>query len=165
MNVLTRTAFKTTVAALALIGLSLPAYADTQVQDAWVRATVPGQPSTGAFMQLTASTDSQLVGVASTAAKIVEIHQTSMKDDRMNMNKVDSVALPAGKPVAFDANGYHVMLIGLAAQAKEGDQIPLTLTVQDAKGTRQTLDVQVPVRALNSDGHDVHAGHGAHMGH
>lgn len=69
MNVLTRTAFKTTVAALALIGLSLPAYAETQVQDAWVRATVPGQPSTGAFMQLTASTDSQLVGVASRRPK------------------------------------------------------------------------------------------------
>ena len=164
MNILTRTAFKTTFAALALIGLSLPALADTQVQDAWVRATVPGQPSTGAFMQLTANTDSKLVGVASTAARIVEIHQTSMKDDRMSMNKVDSVELPAGKPVAFDANGYHVMLIGLVAQAKEGDQIPLTLTVQDAKGVTQTLTVQASVRALNSDAHDAHAGHGEHRG-
>lgn len=159
MNTLTRTSLKMAVAALALAGLSLPAYADTQVHDAWVRATVAGQPATGAFMHLTASTDSKLVGVASPAARTVEVHQTTMKDDVMSMKPVSSVDLPAGKTVVFDANGYHVMLIGLVAQVKEGDQVPLTLTVQDDKGVRQTLEVLAPARALNSDAHGAHAGH------
>jgi len=52
-----------------------------------------------------------------------------------------------------------VMLIGLVAQVKEGDQVPLTLTVQDDKGARQTLEVLAPARALNSDAHGAHAGH------
>lgn len=153
---------RTGLIALSLLGLSLHAQAQTSVEDAWVRATVPGQPATGAFMRITATTDSKLVGVASPIAKTVQIHQSSMKNDVMNMQQVDSVELPAGKTVVFDANGYHVMFMGLAAQVKEGDQVPLTLTVEDDKGAEQTLQVQATARALTTDDH---SGHGAHSGH
>ncbi|WNW10039.1 copper chaperone PCu(A)C [Pseudomonas sp. DTU_2021_1001937_2_SI_NGA_ILE_001] len=165
MNTLIRNPFKAALAAFSLLTLSLPALAETQVKDAWVRATVPGQPATGAFMELTASTDSKLIGVASPAAKTVEVHEMSMKGEMMSMKPVSSVELPAGKTVVFDSEGYHVMLIGLVAQVKEGDQIPLILTIQDAKGERQTLEVQAQARALNSSAHDAHAGHGTHAGH
>lgn len=43
------------LAALALMGLALPALAQTTVSDAWVRASVPHQQSTGAFMTLTST--------------------------------------------------------------------------------------------------------------
>ncbi len=143
---------------LSLLGLSLQAQAQTSVEDAWVRATVPGQPATGAFMHITSTTDSKLVGVSSPVAKTVQIHQMSMKGDVMNMQQVDSVELPAGKTVVFDSNGYHVMFMGLAAQVKEGDQVPVTLTVQDDKGVRQSIEVQAPARALTAQDHS-HSGH------
>lgn len=165
MNTLIVKSLKVVGSCALLLGLSLPAHAETQVKDAWVRATVAGQPATGAFMQLTASSDSKLVGVASPAARTVEIHEMSMKGEVMSMKPVSSVELPAGKTVTFSAEGYHVMLIGLVAQVKEGDQIPLTLTVQDAKGERQSIEVQARARALNSSDHDAHAGHGAHSGY
>lgn len=161
MNIRIATAVKSSLLA-ALLGLSLQAHAQTQVQDAWVRATVPGQPATGAFMHLTSSTDARLVGVASPVAKMVQIHQSSMKDDVMNMQKVDAVELPAGKMVVFDTEGYHVMLMGLNAQVKEGDQVPLTLTVEDASGSTENLEVMAPARALTTD---AHSAHGAHAGH
>lgn len=143
---------------LSLLGLSLQAQAQTSVEDAWVRATVPGQPATGAFMHITSTTDSKLVGVSSPVAKTVQIHQMSMKGDVMNMQQVHSVELPAGKTVVFDSNGYHVMFMGLAAQVKEGDQVPVTLTVQDDKGARQSIEVQAPARALTAQDHS-HSGH------
>lgn len=143
---------------LSLLGLSLQAQAQTSVEDAWVRATVPGQPATGAFMHITSTTDSKLVGVSSPVAKTVQIHQMSMKGDVMNMQQVDSVELPAGKTVVFDSNGYHVMFMGLAAQVKEGDQVPVTLTVQDDKGARQSIEVRAPARALTAQDHS-HGGH------
>ncbi|WP_434681419.1 copper chaperone PCu(A)C [Pseudomonas sp. R1-18] len=143
---------------LSLLGLSLQAQAQSSVEDAWVRATVPGQPATGAFMHITSTTDSKLVGVSSPVAKTVQIHQMSMKGDVMNMQQVDSVELPAGKTVVFDSNGYHVMFMGLAAQVKEGDQVPVTLTVQDDKGVRQSIEVQAPARALTAQDHS-HSGH------
>ncbi|MCE6981669.1 copper chaperone PCu(A)C, partial [Pseudomonas frederiksbergensis] len=48
-----RNPVKRSLAALALIGLALPAVAQTTVSDAWARATVAHQQSSGAFMTLT----------------------------------------------------------------------------------------------------------------
>lgn len=152
-----RNPVKRTLAALALIGLALPAMAETTVSDAWARATVPQQKSSGAFMTLTASTDSKLLSVASPVARTVQVHQMTMENDVMKMAEVDSVPLPAGKAVSLDPNGYHVMLMDLNQQLKEGEQVPLTLVVEEAKGVKQTIEVKAPVRALNAQamhGHD-----------
>ncbi|MBX9409406.1 copper chaperone PCu(A)C [Pseudomonas baetica] len=146
---------KRTVFALSLMGLAFQVSAQTQVDDAWVRATVPTQSASGAFMTLTADSDSKLLSVASPAAKDVQIHEMSMKNDVMSMGPVKSVDLPAGKAVHFDPNGYHVMLMGLTAQLKEGESVPLTLTVENAKGEKETVEVKAPVRPLtNMQGHD-----------
>lgn len=146
---------KQAVAVLSLLGLAWHASAQTRVDDAWVRATVPGQQATGAFMTLTADSDSKLLSVQSPVAKTVQIHQSTMNNDVMRMEAVPAVALPAGKAVSFDPHGYHVMLIDLVAQIKEGDQVPLTLTVQNAKGEQESIQVQAPVRALNMPEHSM----------
>ncbi|AJO77956.1 copper chaperone PCu(A)C [Pseudomonas sp. MRSN 12121] len=138
---------------LSLLGLAGHAAAQTQVTDAWVRATVAGQQATGAFMTLTASDDSRLLGVASPVAKTVQIHQSTMHNDVMSMRPADFVELPAGKAVALDPHGYHVMLIDLVAQVKEGDKVPLTLTVENAKGEKESIKVEAQARALNMADH------------
>jgi copper(I)-binding protein len=146
---------KRAVFGLSLLGLALNASAQTSVSDAWVRATVPTQSASGAFMTLTADSDSKLLSVASPVAKDVQIQEMSMKNDVMSMGPVDSVDLPAGKAVKFDPNGYHVMLMGLSGQLKEGDSVPLTLTVENAKGEKQAIEIKAPVRSLtNMEGHD-----------
>jgi periplasmic copper chaperone A len=138
---------------LSLLGLAAHASAQTLVSDAWVRATVPGQQASGAFMTLTADSDSQLLSVQSPVAKTVQIHESSMKNDVMSMQPVAAVALPAGKAVTLEPHGYHVMLIDLNAQIKEGDQVPLTLTVENAKGEKQTIEVKAPARGLDGMDH------------
>ncbi|MEY3782772.1 MAG: hypothetical protein RIS97_950, partial [Pseudomonadota bacterium] len=87
--------------------------ADVAVKDAWVRATVPGQKGTGAFMSLTAKSDLRLVGASSAVAGIAEVHEMSMNGDVMQMRAVAGVDLPAGKTVALRAGGFHVMLLDL----------------------------------------------------
>ncbi|WP_077048919.1 copper chaperone PCu(A)C [Pseudomonas sp. KK4] len=138
---------------LSLLGMAWQVSAQTQVSDAWVRATVAGQPSTGAFMTLQADSDSKLISVQSPISKTVQIHQMSMKDDVMRMGQVQSVALPAGKPVSLDPQGYHVMLLDLTAQVAEGSTVPLTLTVENAKGEKETIEVQAQARSLGATGH------------
>lgn len=143
-----------------LVGCSLSALAQTTVEDAWVRTSVPGQPSSGAFMRVTADSDSRLLSVSSPVAKDVQIHEMSMTNDVMRMGPVDSVALPAGKTVSLDPDGYHVMLMGLVRQIKEGDLVPLTLTVENDKGIRETINVQAPARAM-MEKMDMSHDHGA----
>lgn len=135
---------------LSLLGMSLHVSAQTTVDDAWVRATVAGQPSSGAFMRLTSTTDSKLVEVQSPVAKTVQIHESTMRNDVMSMQSVASVALPAGKTVSIEPEGYHVMLIDLNGQIKDGDIVPLTLVIEDSKGVKESIEVKAQARALNS---------------
>jgi periplasmic copper chaperone A len=144
---------KQAVLGLSLLGLACQVSAQTQVDDAWVRATVPGQQATGAFMTLTASSDSKLLSAQSPVAKTVQIHQSTMKNDVMSMQPVKFVALPAGKAVTLDPHSYHVMLIDLVAQVKEGDKVPLTLIVENAKGEKESIKVEAKARALNMQDH------------
>ncbi|MFJ3485526.1 copper chaperone PCu(A)C [Pseudomonas sp. NPDC090202] len=157
MTVLFSRAVTRLLTASVLAAASFSAMAQTTVEGAWVRTTVPGQPSSGAFMRITADSDSKLLGVSSPVARDVQVHQMTMTNDVMHMGPVDSVALPAGKTVSLDPDGYHVMLMGLNGQIKEGDQVPLTLTVENAKGVRESITVSAPAKASMDDmdmGHD-----------
>jgi copper(I)-binding protein len=135
--------------ALALASLvSLPALAQVSVSDPWVRATVPQQKVAGAFMQLKSAKAVKLVAVKTPVAGRVELHQMAMEGQTMRMRAVESIDLPAGQAVNLASGGYHVMLFDLQRQLKEGEQVPLTLTVVDAAGKRADIAVSAPVRPL-----------------
>jgi copper(I)-binding protein len=134
---------------LAAAGLyATAALAQVSVQDPWIRATVPTQKTTGAFMQLRAAKAARLVEARTPVAGRVEIHQMEMQGQTMRMHAVDSLALPAGQPVDLASGGYHIMLFDLQHPLKEGEQVPLTLTTVGADGKRDSVTVQVPVRPL-----------------
>ena len=59
-----------------------------------------------------------------------------------------SIALPAGVPVDLAKAGYHLMFLDLKQQLKEGDAIPVTLTVEDAAHKRESIVVPVPVKPI-----------------
>ncbi|WP_273826422.1 copper chaperone PCu(A)C [Pseudomonas asplenii] len=128
--------------------ISLHASAHTLVEDAWVRATVPGQPSTGAFMRITSAEGGKLLEAKSPVARLVQIHESKMQNDIMSMQPVASVELPAGKAVDIAPEGYHIMLMNLVGQVKEGDSVPLTLVVENAKGVKESIEVKATARAL-----------------
>lgn len=148
--------------AAALLALTAHAWAQApavEVQDAWVRATVAQQKSTGAFMRLTAKADSRVVAAQSPVAGVVEVHEMAMEKDVMRMRAVPVLALPAGQTVELKPGGYHVMLMDLKAPVKAGEVVPLTLTLESAGGQRSTLEVKAEVRALGTPA-AMPAGHG-----
>jgi copper(I)-binding protein len=131
-----------------------------EVKDAWVRATVPGQKASGAFMKITAPQASRLVGVSTPVAGVAEVHEMKMDDGVMKMRALPALDLPAGQAVELKPGGYHVMLMDLKTPLRPDSTIPLTLVLRDAKGKETRQELQVPVRALNSaapmEGHDHH---------
>jgi copper(I)-binding protein len=129
--------------------MTFPAMAQVQVDDPWVRATVPQQRATGVFMRLTSAGDARVVAVSSPAAAVVEIHEMKMAGDIMKMRAVEALDLPAGQAVELKPGGYHVMLIDLKAQVKEGDMVPLALVVENKDGKQETIDVHAMARPLN----------------
>ena len=140
----------TPICALVLLSaLCAPAVAGVSVTAPWVRATVPAQKSSGAFMRVESSTNARLVGVSSPVAAQVELHQMDMKDGMMKMQQVDAIELPAGKGVNLASGGYHVMLVGLKQQLKAGESVALTLQVEHADKKRESITVKVPVKPIN----------------
>lgn len=140
-----------------LIALSVTsAFAQITIKDPWVRATVPQQKATGAFMQLAAQQDARLVEVRSPVAGAVEIHEMTMESNVMKMRAVTGIDLPAGKPVELKPGGYHVMLIDLTQQIKEGDIVPMTLMIEGKDKKREAIELKVPVRSLNSAPGNAH---------
>lgn len=132
------------------------------VGEPWVRATVPQQSGTGAFMTLTSPADTTLVQADSPVAKHVEVHEMAMENHVMKMRQLaKGLPLPAGQTVELKPGGYHIMLIDLNGQVKEGEQVPLTLTFENADGQRSSIDIQAPVRPLASGA----GGHGGAHGH
>lgn len=137
-----------TLALLAALSCSAVSAQTVEVKDAWVRSSVPGQKATGAFMKITAKDGAKLVGAASPAAGVVEVHEMKMEADVMKMRAVaGGLDLPAGKTVELKPGGYHIMLMDLKAALAKDSSLALTLLFKDAKGVESKVELQVPVAA------------------
>lgn len=131
--------------------LSTTVWADNvKVENAWVRATAPGQKVAGGFLDMTADADMKLVGGSSPASDTLELHMMRMDGGVMEMRQIREIDLPKGKTVNLKPGGLHIMFINLKQQIKEGDKVPVTLTVRNAAGKEQQL--QVDAMALRGGG-------------
>jgi periplasmic copper chaperone A len=135
------------LAALVAATLSPSAFAQSvEVRDPWVRAAVPGQMATGAFMKITAKEGSRLVSASSPVAGVTEVHEMKMEGNIMKMRALESgLELPAGKTVELKPGGYHVMLMDLKGPLAKDSTVPLTLVFKDAKGVESRVELKVPV--------------------
>ncbi len=146
------------LAAAFVIGACAPALAAdaVSVNKPWVRATVAGQSVAGAYMDITAKVNAALVSVASPVAAKAALHVMTMDGAVMKMRPLDKLDLPAGKTVNLKPGGYHVMLIDIKRELKAGERVPLTLTVQDSRGAKSTLQVDAEVRREAAAGGHMH---------
>lgn len=140
-----------------LLASALPAIAGDApvVSDAWARATPPGVDVGAVYMTiLGGDQDDRLVGASTPRAAMAHLHEVVEGQDVAKMRPVESVTVPAGKPVSFAPKGLHVMLMGLSAPLVEGQAFPLVL--EFAGSPSQT--VTVTVRSATDDG-GSHAHH------
>lgn len=134
---------------LTLLSVSLAAAAvadDVRIDNAWVRATAPGQKVAGGFMDLTADADMKLVGGSSPVSKHLELHMMKMEGGVMVMRPLPEIPLPRGKTVNLQPGGLHLMFIELKQPIKEGDKVPVSLTFRNAAGKEQQVQVEAPAR-------------------
>jgi len=135
-----------TIAAALLLSCGTLYAQGVEVSNAWVRATVPGQTGTGAFMSLTAQDGARLVGISSPVAGVAEVHEMKLEEgDIMKMRPLSVLELPAGKTVQLKPGGYHLMLMDLRQPLPKDSRVPMTLRFQDAKGLESRVELILPV--------------------
>ncbi len=134
------------VAAFIALITALPALAqDITVVDAYARSASPMAKTGAAFLVIENNTGAadRLIGVASPAAKLVQLHaHVENEQGVMSMKHVkEGFALPAGGMIMMQRGGGHVMFMGLTAPFEQGKMVPLTLIFEKAG----EVEVDVPV--------------------
>lgn len=145
-----------------------PAAAMVQVQNAWVRATVPGQKVAAAYMQLQAQVPGlRLQALRSPAAASVQLHDMQMHGEIMRMVEVKTLDLPLGQTVVLAPSGMHIMLMDLAQPLLAGSSISVQLLFADGRQQKLTLPVlnAAPEHATNAVQQGAHTEHGAGHAH
>lgn len=102
---------------------------DIVVRDAWVRAAREGVRSTGGYLEIENRSNRpvELTSVTVDGVGIVELHVSSMLNDRMSMRHVATLTIPARGTLALAPGGAHLMLLDLAKPLAEGSKASMTL--------------------------------------
>ncbi|MEO6975041.1 MAG: copper chaperone PCu(A)C [Gallionella sp.] len=136
---------------LTALFISASVYAgDIQVENAWARATAPGQDAASVDLTITSKQAATLVGVSSRVARTAQLHSMAMEGGMMRMREVAGIALPAGKTVNLGERGYHLMLTGLKAPLKEGETVSLMLSIRVGNRGVVQVKAKAEVRSLTA---------------
>lgn len=132
--------------------LSLSACGGTEqgieVREAWMRPAAQGENGAVYFVIHNRGPQDTLTGVSSDIAEAVEMHESTMSGDVMQMHRLDSVPLAASSEIKFEPGGLHVMLIDLKKDLKIGDEVEITLHFTNF----EDIDVTVPVSDMPVSG-------------
>ena len=101
-------------------------------------------------MQLSSKGGVTLVGVASPAANVVELHEMVMDNNVMKMRALPSLDVKPGQTVELKPGSYHVMLIDLKKPLTKGDVVPITLKVEGRDKKIENVDLKAEVRDLTA---------------
>jgi len=118
----------------------------------WIRSTAPGTPTTAAYFLLKndSNKDITLLNAKSDIAERVEIHEHTMQNGVMKMQKTNGVLIPKQSNLVFEPGGYHVMFIGLKDSVDTGEKVDITLEFDN--GTTQDIRVVAKKKAGNKHG-------------
>ena len=120
-----------------------------QIENAYTRATVPGQQVAGGFMKIeNKGAADQLVSASSPVAGEVQLHEMAMDGNVMKMRQVKDIAVPAGGAVELKPGGLHLMFINIKAPLTAGETVPVKLKFAKAG----EVEVKMPVNTMGNSG-------------
>ena len=119
------------------------------IKDPWARPS-PKMASSGAaymIIENKGNEDDALIGAEGDVSDAVEIHEMVVDENNvMHMKPVEGqrLVIPAKGKVELKPGGYHIMLIGLKHQLKEGEVVHLTLKFEKSGD----MKVDAPVKMM-----------------
>lgn len=114
-----------------------------EVSKAWMRPAAQGGNGAAYFLiQNRSDGADELTGATSDVAQTLELHESKMEGDVMQMHHAMSVPIEGNTSLEFAPGGWHVMLIGLNRDLNVGDEIQITLKFRDHEDITVTVPVQ-----------------------
>ena len=149
------------ISALGVFGLANAQNAkvgSVEIENAYTRATVPGQMAAGGFMKIeNKGKADQLISASSPVAGEVQLHEMAMEGNVMKMRQVKDIPVPANGAVELKPGGLHLMFMNIKAPLTAGETVPVKLKFAKAG----EVEVKMPVNAMGPQG----SAHGGGMKH
>lgn len=115
------------------------------VQDAWARLADSLGTSAAYVTLVNGNAEAvEITGAASTAAEVVEIHETSQHEGMMHMMPRASIVIAPGDSLTMVPGGIHVMLIRVNRTLRPGHKVPLVLHLANGNEIPLTARVRTP---------------------
>jgi periplasmic copper chaperone A len=114
-----------------------------EIHDAWMRPAKQGENGAVYFeFHNHGSVADEITGASSDAAEVVELQESTLIGDVMEMKPVELIPLEPFEEIEFMPGGFHVLLIGLKQDLEEGDKIELTVHFLNHSDVNVTVHVQ-----------------------
>ena len=135
-------------AATATKGAASPAAVagNISIENPFARATTNDVSAIFMTIKNSGSTADRLVNakVDSSVAGVVEVHETVTQGATSKMQKVAGIDIPANGSAELKSGGYHIMLMNVKREIKEGETLDVTVVFEKAGEVK----VKAPVVAV-----------------
>ncbi len=111
----------------------------------WTRATPANAPVAGGYMTITntGGEPERLTGGDFGIAGKIEVHEMAMNNGIMTMRPLQNgLEIKPGASIELKPGSYHLMLMGLKGQLKQGETLKGTLTFEKAGKVPVELSVE-----------------------
>lgn len=136
--------YLTLVYALLSSPAAFAAEAAIQIENAWIQEPPPGVSVLAAYGRISNHSDQALALVRASSPDFarIEIHRSIVKDDRVSMEKLDRLPIPAHGFAALMPGDYHLMLFEPARRLVAGDSVRLQLYFDNGQSHGATARVE-----------------------
>ncbi len=130
--------------ACAFLGmLACHSAAQVQVENAWIQLAPPAATVNAAYMQIHNPQlhPQTIVGVSADCCATVMLHQTRREGDKMLMEHLEHLVVPAQARVQLAPGGMHIMLMQAQEELTLESKVKITFSFDD--GSTQEFDLDV----------------------
>ena len=154
-----------TALALSTATLTLAHAADfkagsLEINDLWVRGSVPGQTNGAGYMTINNPTgvSDRLLSAQSEASNRLELHTVITENGVAKMRQVPGIDVPAKGSAKLAPGGFHMMFLQLTGPFKQGEVVPVVLKFEKAGEVRVNFTVKPSTYNPGSSGEQGHGG-------
>ncbi|MCF8172459.1 MAG: copper chaperone PCu(A)C [Candidatus Methylopumilus sp.] len=131
-----------------------------EINDLWVRGSVPGQTNGAGYMQINnpSGVSDRLLSAQSEASTRLELHTVLTENGVAKMRQVQGIDIPAKGSAKLAPGGFHLMFLQLTGPFKQGDSVPVVLKFEKAGEVRVNFTVKPSTFNPGSAGEQGHSG-------
>ena len=131
-----------------------------EINDLWVRGSVPGQTNGAGYMMIYNPTgvSDRLLSAESEASTRLELHTVLTENGVAKMRQVTGIDVPAKGSAKLAPGGFHMMFLQLTGPFKQGELVPVVLKFEKAGEVRVNFTVKPSTYNPGSSGEHGHGG-------